>query len=164
MSGVQDFVKCPQCGYEKADYLFDCRTNGDDMSCRRCGYCESWKAKSDDAGEAYGWKHDISIGAGALWYRRAGQGIFCGTCFTTPNEVLEAEQRLREAVDKGKVDPDVSYLTKWNPQTEQVEFIIGKFYEMPETELVESEGEAAAPVPSSQQTQSDSDSEDVLPL
>src|ERR1019366_6294810 len=145
MSVVQKFVTCPQCGYEQADYIYDCRTSEDDTMCRRCGYRERWDAKCDEDGNCCGWKHEINTGAGALWYRDTGQGIFCGDFLNTGKEVLEAEQWLREALDKGQIDPDGSYLTRWNRETKQVEFAIGKFYERPESDGGESKGEVATP-------------------
>ena len=172
MSSVQSFVECPQCGYEQADYLYRCRTDENATMCRRCGYYECWDAKYDEDGDFCGWKHEISRGAGALWGRGTGQGIFRGDFCNTKKEVLDAERWLREALDKGTVDPDVSYLTKWNRETEQVEFIFGKFYEWPETDEDESRGEVAPPVPSSQSMQPNhlnaagtpTDGDDLLPF
>ena len=149
MSSVQSFVKCPQCGYEQADELYRCCTDESVTSCRRCGYYECWDAKYDEDGDFCGWKHEINKGAGALWGRGTGQDILSGHFYNTQKEVLDAERWLREALDKGQVDPDVSYLTKWNRETRQVEFIIGKFYEWPEPDEDEFKGEVASPVPSS---------------
>ena len=145
MSEVQSRVKCPQCGYEQADYIYDCRTSDGDTMCRRCGYQEYSETKFDEDGNYCGSKHEISRGAGALWYRRIGQGVRCGEFFNTGKEVLDAEQWLRERLDRGEVDPEVSYLTRWNRGTERVEVVIGKFYEWPESDGEESKDEVAVP-------------------
>ena len=145
MSEVQSRVKCPQCGYEQADYIYDCRTSDGDTMCRRCGYQEYSETKFDEDGNYCGSKHEISRGAGALWYRRIGQGVRCGEFFNTGKEVLDAERRLREGLDKGLIDPDVFYLTRWKRETKQVEVVIGKFYEWPESEGDKSKGEVAPP-------------------
>ncbi|MFI5117164.1 MAG: hypothetical protein ACHP8B_10760 [Terriglobales bacterium] len=155
MSTVSDVVKCPQCGYEKADYEFNCRTSEDVTMCRSCGYYECWDAKYDEDGERCGWKHEISRGAGALWYSGTGRGVFCGRYFNSTKEVLEAERWLRERLEKGEVDAEVCYLTRWNGETKQVEFIIGKFYESTEDDANESEVGVATPVQPPQQTQPD---------
>ena len=155
MSTVSDQIECPQCGYSEADHEFNCRSCGEVTMCKRCGYYECRDAKYDEDGNPCGWKHEISRGAGALWYRGPGQGVFCGRFFNTVKEVLEAERWLREGLDKGQVDPDVSYLTRWNGDTKQVEFIIGKFYESAEDDANESEVGVAAPVSSSQPVEPD---------
>ena len=153
MSTVSDYIECPQCGYGEADHEFDCRNSGEVTMCRRCGYYESCDPKYDEDGNPCGWKHEISRGAGALWYSGTDRGIFCGDYFNSPKEVLKAERWLRERLEKGDVDAEVSYLTRWNRETKQVEFVIGKFYEWPEPDSSESQGGVAAPVPSSQPMQ-----------
>jgi hypothetical protein len=184
MSREQDFTSCGQCSYLAAEYEFDCATREDATGCRRCGYTEYLDTNCDEKGNICAWKRETSVGAGALWCRGIGDEVFCCRFLKTGKEVLNAEQWLRKALDKGLVDPDVSYLTRWNRETEQVEVIIGFFYEWPETDgshltdwnretkqvevlvdscdewpetdLGEIKGEVVAPVPSSQPTQSNS--------
>ena len=48
MSSVLDLIRCPQCGYEEADYEFYCRSCEDVTTCRHCGYHESWTTKRDE--------------------------------------------------------------------------------------------------------------------
>ncbi len=83
-----------------------------------------------------------------MWYSGKDRGVFCSNSLNTAKQVLEAERWLREALDKGQIDPEVSYLTRWNHETKQVELVIGKFYEWAEDGADDSEGGiAAAPVP-----------------
>jgi hypothetical protein len=76
MSTVSDCIECPQCGYGEADHEFNCRDSSEVTMCRYCGYYESWEPKYDEEGNPCGWKHEISRGAGALWYTRKGRAIF----------------------------------------------------------------------------------------
>jgi hypothetical protein len=41
---------------------------------------------------------------------------------------------------KGEVASQNSYLTRWNKETEQVELVIGKLHEWPESEARETAG------------------------
>jgi hypothetical protein len=129
MSSVQDLIECPQCGYKEADYIYYCRIGDDTTSCRRCGYHESWTAKHDQGGSHCGWKHEIDQGFGALCYRGTGEIGFAACNMRSAQELAEAETWLRERLAKGEVEPESSYLTRWNKETKQIEFVIGKFHE-----------------------------------
>jgi predicted RNA-binding Zn-ribbon protein involved in translation (DUF1610 family) len=163
MTSVQDVITCPQCGYEQVDYVYNCRTSEDTTSCRRCGYHECWDAQYDEDNTFSGWIHRIERGAGALWYQGIGQVGMCGHFLNKGKEVADAEKWLREALDKGQVDPDVSYLTRWNREANQVEFVIGEFYDWPEADGDESKSEVAAPGPSLQPPQPDTPSAVATP-
>jgi|HubBroStandDraft_2_1064218.scaffolds.fasta_scaffold1514125_1 hypothetical protein len=52
----------------------------------------------------------------------------------------EAEQWLRERLAEGEVEPQNSYLTRWNMETKQVELVIGKLHEWPESEARDAAG------------------------
>jgi hypothetical protein len=97
------------------------------MFCWRCGYQEEVDQKYDEAGRTCGWKHEISSNAGVLFYRIPDEGIVRACCQPLPTKkaLLDAEQWLREAIDKGEVDRDGCYLTRWNREARQVEVIIG---------------------------------------
>jgi hypothetical protein len=151
MSSAQLDVKCPQCGYKYAFYEYTLRAGREYTMCRRCGYYELWDPKFDEDGNHCGWKHEVGTGAGALSYG-TGRGGSCDKCLNTEKQVLDAARWLREALDKGQVDPDVSYLTRWNREAKRVELIVGKFYESPEIDGGGAKGEVAEPVPSSQPT------------
>jgi hypothetical protein len=133
MSSVLDSITCPQCGYSEATVDFDCRTSEEETSCRHCGFYESWTAKRDQDGKPRGWTHEINKGFGALWYRVKGAIGFAGLFLNSVHELADAEEWLRERLEKAEVEPDTSYLTRWNHETKQVELVIGKFYEWTES-------------------------------
>jgi hypothetical protein len=57
--------------------------------------------------------------------------------------VADAEKWLSEQLAKGDVEPQSSYLTRWNNETKQIELVIGKFYEGTESdESAEESGKA----------------------
>jgi hypothetical protein len=125
MSTVSDLVKCPQCGYEEADYEFNCRTREEETLCNRCGYRESLEAKNHTDGQLLGWKHEICNGFGALWYRsRDGIGFACHTLHTAI-ELAEAERWLKQQLEAGTVDEHTARLTRWNGEARTVELVLG---------------------------------------
>ena len=133
MSSVLDFITCRQCGYTQATVDFHCRTSEEETSCRCCGHYESWTAKHDQDGKHRGWTHEINKGFSALWYRGSdGIGFACHF-LNSAQELADAEKWLREGLEKGEVEPDSSYLTRWNHETKQVEAVIGNFYEWTES-------------------------------
>lgn len=125
MSRVSDLVKCPQCGYEEADFEFDCRTRGEETLCNRCGHRESWEAKNGEDGQFLGWKHDISKGFGVLWYRGTGGIAFACHSVHSQEELAKAERWLKEQLAVGSVEHDTARLTRWNNETGSVELVIG---------------------------------------
>jgi hypothetical protein len=137
MSTSSSYIDCPQCGYAKADHVLDCRSFDEQTMCRRCGYEETWEPKYCNDGQPCGWKHEISKGFGALWYRSAGGHAFVAHYLHSPQEVADAECGLREAFNNGQVDRQVSYVTSWNSENKQVELLIGEFYEWPEPDWEE---------------------------
>ncbi len=79
MSGVQDFVPCPQCGYAEADLLFNCRSRAEQTLCTRCGFKETWELKHDKDGNHPNWAHEISQGSGVLL------STYRGACHRLPH-------------------------------------------------------------------------------
>jgi hypothetical protein len=77
-----------------------------------------------------------------MWYRSAGAAAFCAYYLHSTQEVADAERDMREAFNNGQVDQEVSYLTRWNRETNEVEFVIGKLYEWEKTDTGESEAGA----------------------
>ena len=145
MSSVLDQIECRQCGYKQADYQYYCRIAEDVTICRHCGYHESWTAKRDQDGMPCGWTHEIDQGFGALWYTKKGSSEFANSCLRSAQELAEAEQWLRERLAKGEVEPQNSYLTRWNKETKQVELVIGEYSESPERETQGATGMNRAP-------------------
>jgi hypothetical protein len=132
MSSVQDQIKCPQCEYLQADYVYYCGIGEDETTCRRCGYHESWTAKRNPEDIPCGWVHEIDRGLGAMFYSPMGREIFTSVCLRSPEELAEAERWLREEIAKRVVDPEKSYLTRWNSETNSIEIVAGTFYDWPE--------------------------------
>ena len=131
MSHVLDPVECRQCVYKEADRDFDCQTSDYIITCRSCGYYESWTTKHDQAGNPYGWTHEIDRGCGVLCYRARGAKAYAIHCLGSAQELPKAERWLRRRLAKREVDRQNSYLTRWNNETKKVELVIGKFYEFP---------------------------------
>jgi hypothetical protein len=125
MSTASDQMKCPQCGYEEADYEFNCQTSGDETLCARCGYQESWDQKNDEDGRSLGWKHYISKGFGVLWYRGTGGIAFACHSLHSQEELAKAERWLKEKLAAGTVEEDTARLTRWNNETRSVELVLG---------------------------------------
>ena len=124
-------IKCPQCGYEGAEQEADCNSREYVTRCGRCGYKECMERKRDENGYYYGWEHEVSDGAGSLFYclrhRLVGHPRAIGNLLHTRKEVADAEEWLRDQLQNGLVDPAESYLTRWNDETNQVETVIGSF-------------------------------------
>ena len=125
MSTVSDQVKCPQCGCEEANYEFNCRTSEKETLCPQCGYIESREAKRDEDGQFHGWKHDITHGVGALWYRPTDGIAFACHSLHTADEFAKAERWLKEQLAAGTVDKDTARLNRWNKESRRVELIVG---------------------------------------
>src|ERR1017187_7183484 len=145
MSEVPEFIECPQCGFESMDYIYTYQRAKDVTMCRRCGYYQHRDGKDHKGGDRRDWYKSVRAGNGVLFCRYTGQRAVRGGSCTTGTEALDVERWLRDAINKGEVDPDTSYLTRLNSETDQVEFIVGRFCEWSETELGESEDEDEAP-------------------
>jgi hypothetical protein len=78
-----------------------------------------------------GMEEETKCGAGALWYRWTDGIAFTSYYLHSVKEVADAEKWLRERLAAGEIDPSVSYLTRWNKKTKQVEIVLGNFYVWP---------------------------------
>ena len=128
MSTVLDYIQCPQCGFQRVDTEYNCRTYEEIVQCRRCGYCEYVDREIDDEGNVT-YKHRIIEGAGVLSFRGKGAIAFVSHYLPTQEEVLKAEDWLQTELAAGAVCADSSYLARWNGEKKAVEFVIGKFYD-----------------------------------
>jgi len=128
MATVLDNAECEQCGYELGDYEFNCRTNEWNFDCRRCGYGESsdWIAAED--GNRIGWKHETMDGYGAVWATRPNKGVstYCG--LRSSREVEDAAQKMREGIANGELDPESSYVTRWDAAAKRAEVVAGQWH------------------------------------
>src|ERR1039458_3006823 len=128
MSSVLDYQQCPQCKFEQADFEYNCRTCEESLHCRKCGYSESVDRKEGSEGKAT-YKHKVVEGAGVLFYRWKGAIAYACYYLATQEEVAKAEQWLREKLAAGQIRPGSAYLSRWNKETQSVEFTIGRLYE-----------------------------------
>lgn len=130
MSSVSDYVKCKQCGFESAYYDFNCNSNEWDVSCGRCGYYATAERHEDGGGKVT-WTYPEDQGFGVLFYHCLDSLPYVHHPLHSQESVEHAEKWLREKLACGEVDAGSSYLSRWNPETKAVEFVIGTFYEFP---------------------------------
>lgn len=75
MSSVSGQIECPKCGYEYADYDYECRVGNEHVSCIRCGFSGSHTIdveKSKSAGKPV-WETRESGGNGSFQIKWKGQ-------------------------------------------------------------------------------------------
>ncbi len=143
MSSVLDYRQCPQCRYERADSEFNCRTYEEHTNCQRCGFSEYVEREKDSEGTV-AFTHRVIEGAGVLFYRWKGGGVYTYCCLGTQEEVARAERWLREKLAAGEVRAGSAYVTRWDKEANAVKVVIGHFFEIsgydPDDELPEPEG------------------------
>ncbi|HWO37616.1 MAG TPA: hypothetical protein VNO32_53245 [Candidatus Acidoferrum sp.] len=127
MSTTSGAEQCPQCAWEEADYEYNGRECSCILMCRRCGYLESEIPEFDEMRRFRGTTHKITMGAGALGYKRKGGFAYVSTALHTSADVTRAQEWLRPLLKDGEVE-DTAYVTRWNFEIEEVETILGKFY------------------------------------
>lgn len=130
MTIVTEYKQCRQCGFQYADYELDCWTNEESVDCRMCGNGEAVERVEDGDGKVT-WKHTVTEGSGAMFYRAHDGGAFVANYLSSEEDVLKAEAWLCKELVEGGVFAESSYLTRWNGERKAVEFVIGKFCEFP---------------------------------
>lgn len=130
MSTVTGHEKCLQCDFEFGIREFNCHTNEWYFVCRRCGYSEpqEWIAAED--GSRVGWKHEILDGHGASWAQRPGNGVSVFNGLHSAQDVDHAVQQMRDAIAKGQLDGDSSYVTRWDAEAKHVQVVAGKWLDL----------------------------------
>ena len=124
MSGVSDYVRCEQCGFEHASYDLDCDTSAASVTCRMCGFYTACERAVGSEGKVT-WSYPEQQGFGVLFYSPKN-GCGCAAHHLDSEEsVQNAERWLRKEIAAGEVEASGSYLTRWNPATKSVEFVIG---------------------------------------
>ena len=126
MTTVTDYKQCRQCGFERADYELDCWTSEESVDCRMCSHSEAVERVEDADGKVT-WKHTVTEGSGALFYRAHDGGAFVARYLSSEEDLLWAEKWLRNEIQAGGVHADSAYLTRWNGEKKAVEFVIGVF-------------------------------------
>ena len=123
MSSVSDHASCKQCRYPHAYYDLDCDTSEEEVSCGRCGYYAAATRHEESGGVT--WTYPEKPGFGVLYYFGGERSFVCQP-LRSPEEVEKSEAWLREHLANGDIPADSAYLTRWDPKTRMVEFLIGR--------------------------------------
>jgi len=139
MASVQDSIECPQCG-GNAFLEFHTRTLAESIFCPRCGYSEHTRPLIDRQKQKADAQH-------RAWFKRRkdGEQIFRTTKRTGFGAYMLAQQNgvsalgivngkltarmianFKRDIAKPEIDAARSFLTRWNPKTQQVETVIGE--------------------------------------
>lgn len=139
MSSVQDHVECPQCGNKNAFYELNCNSLAESLHCFRCGYyCQGQplidrkKQKKDPKHEEW-YKLDRKGKRIFRTYERKGYGAYYlagtkgGTAGGLHRPITEKEiEKFIATLSRSNIDPQRCYLTRWNPDTKEIEYIVGR--------------------------------------
>lgn len=139
MASVQDSIECPQCG-GKAFLEFHTRTLAESIFCPRCGYSEHTRPLIDRQKQKADAQH-------RAWFKRRkdGEQIFRTTKRAGVGAYMLAQQNgvsalgvvngkltarmianFKRDIAKPEIDAARSFLTRWNPKTQQVETVVGE--------------------------------------
>ena len=127
MSSYLSFYKCPQCGGVVYNETYS--TDGEDEFCYRCGrWVDIHLPKTDEE------KAQLPEGEEFLQLKGNGLGrcMIMGTngsgrSFSLLEPYSEAiEKWYMEMMAQADVDPEESYLTRWDEETKQVVVVHGK--------------------------------------
>ena|ERR1035437_4375745 len=109
-------IECPRCGCPSAMKDTDVWRYAITM-CFQCGFFESWELENP---------------LGAFGYRSSGKRAErVDERLYTVKDVESAPSRLLNLIEIGVADPQSMYLTCWNVETNQVEFIVGDSSRLP---------------------------------
>jgi hypothetical protein len=135
MTIMTDYKQCRRCGFERADYELDCSTSEESVDCRICGHREAVERVEDAEGKVT-WKHTVTEGSGALFYRSHDSVAYVARYLSSEEDLQWAEKWLRNEIQAGGVQAESAYLTRWDPEKKAVEFVIGAFQEFKALTLV----------------------------
>jgi hypothetical protein len=126
MTAVLEIVDCPQCDW-RAFYEFQTRTLSTSLFCPRCGYQEDsqpFKRRKTKEGDPI-YRTTRQQGKGAYRIKRCNGVSEIGAvhCSLTEQKIA----RFRKDLQHPGIDPAQSFLTRWNPQRQRVEMVVGKF-------------------------------------
>lgn len=124
MSVVQDEIDCPRCG-KKGAYEFNCRSEEEWFQCFFCGYqfeteitIDQEKSSEEDP-HFICHKHEIKgFGSYRIKFKN-------GTAQFGPVGPEDTFSRFMEILKDPDVDPDGSYLTKYDEESKKVEYLFG---------------------------------------
>src|SRR5207245_5633424 len=117
---------CPQCRAQSAHFKHDRRAGAYEITCGRCGRRECHESMYDDDGNYCGFRHEVTNGAGRLFFRYTGDNFFYAHLLHSPTEVLNAENWLRQRLGTGAVDPDSASLMRWDDEVGRMEVVLGE--------------------------------------
>jgi hypothetical protein len=125
MSSVQSDVKCEQCGFPEACYVFESPSSEWTVDCTRCGYYESWKHKSlFSNGHLEKGVNEIRYSAGAYCAKKTDDGV-AEFCSLGEAEVEKIAAEIRDGIAAGRLSAQ-SYVTKFNFETREVTALVGQ--------------------------------------
>lgn len=128
MSSVCDYYKCPQCGGLAYNEYY-LRTRAESEFCFRCGRWTKMKLPSTAEEKALLLPGEARITQSGFGYGRcsiAGKnGVGRSFSLSEPYSE-EIEKWYQEAMSDETVDPETSYLTRWDEETKQVIVVHGK--------------------------------------
>ena len=126
MTAVLEIVDCPQCDW-RAFYEFQTRTLSESTFCPRCGYQEATqplKKRKTKRGDPI-YRTTRQPGKGAYLIKRCNGVSEIGAVHGSLTERTIA--RFRKDLQHPGIDAAQSFLTRWNPQHQRVEMVVGKF-------------------------------------
>jgi len=142
MSSVQDITDCPRCG-KKGAFIFDCGTSDEWFQCYYCGYAFYTKTTVDKENGS----EENSIFT-TKEYETKGFGSYCivyrhgPSPFGILNKPIDEEtiSWFRKCLEDPNVDPNASYLTRWNEESQTVDFLVNSpessFSELTELKVI----------------------------
>jgi len=124
MSLVQSYEDCPRCE-KKGAYEYNCRSSEEWFQCLFCGYqFETERTidqeKSSEEDPHFIWHEHELKGFGSY-----GIKFKTGTVRFGSNAPEDTFSRFMEILKDPDVDPDGSYLTKYDEESKKVEYLIG---------------------------------------
>ncbi len=145
MSTADFYELCPQCKKYLAWGTYYCNSGELDLSCGVCGYSyeerieygkealndeieSGYLPNSDGAGDRDHQprkgiiEKNKGFGASSIEYRQGGSIM---SCYPVPITQVLIEKFLQK-ISSPEVDPAKCYLTRWNDETGEVEFVFGR--------------------------------------
>lgn len=131
-------LDCPQCGYQDAWFLHDCRTSEESLICPACGFIHESRILIDRRRSTLGneiWKLDKAgypifrssrkpgNGVVSVQYASAG-GVLIA--FKHPPTEEEIQRCLERIMTDDRIEEDTCYITRWDEATGTVIPVYGQ--------------------------------------
>jgi hypothetical protein len=139
VASVQDSIDCPQCR-GKAFVELQTRMLAESIFCPRCGYSEStrplidrqrqkldaqhreWFKRRKDGEQIFRTAKRAGFGAYMLAQQNGVSALGVVNCKLTARMIAN----FKRDIAKPEMDAARSFLTRWNPKTQQVETVVGE--------------------------------------